>query len=107
MAASTCQGPLVRCPGKKSGCRPWWPQPGSGAQAQAVYLVAGPDHRIGGAEQQGLPDQRGVPGVGGVKADADDASLLPLLADSGIPFGDDGAGQLIQAGRQGSHDIAD
>jgi hypothetical protein len=32
LAASTCHGPLVRCPGKKSGCSPWWPQPGSGAR---------------------------------------------------------------------------
>jgi ADP-ribose pyrophosphatase YjhB (NUDIX family) len=72
------------------------------ARAQAVNHAAGPDHRIRRAEQRGLPDQRGIPGVGGVKAHADDT--VPLLA-CGIPLGDDGAGQPIQAGRQNSHDI--
>jgi hypothetical protein len=75
------------------------------AQVQPVNPASGPDHHIRRAEQHGLPDQRGVPGVGGVKAHPDDAGLLPLPASGGIGFGDDGAGQLIQASRQGSHDI--
>jgi hypothetical protein len=49
------------------------------------------------------PKPLDVYGVGGVKAHAD--HTVPLLA-GGIPFGDDGAGQLIQAGRQNSHDTS-
>jgi hypothetical protein len=94
------------CPGKKSGCRPWWPHPGSGARRLSPSTRhPGPITVFAALKSRGLPDQRGVPRVGGVKAHPDDTGLLPLLASGSISLGDDGAGQFIQAGRQGSHDI--
>jgi hypothetical protein len=50
-----------------------------------------------------MTDERGVPGIGGVEADAHDTSLFPLLAGGSVPLADDGAGEPVQAARERVH----
>jgi hypothetical protein len=52
MAASTCHGPLVLCPGKKVRVQALVAAPRQRrAQAQPVDPASGPDHRIRRAEE--------------------------------------------------------
>jgi len=105
MAASTCQGPLVLCPGKKSGCRPWWPQPGSGARRLSpVTWQPGPITAPAALNSRGCWTQGAYPGSAGWRPDADDTGLLRLLA-WGVPSANGAVGEVIQVACQGVHGI--
>ena len=82
IAARICQGPLVLCPGKKSGCRPWWPQPGSGARRLSpVTWQPGPITALAALNSRGCPTQGAHPGS------ARSSRMLTTPASSGCSPG--------------------
>ena len=98
MANSVCHRPAVRrC--SKSGCSPWWPQPGRGAHAQRGQMPIRPEHRCRGLSQQPMVAARRECRIGQFQLRVHHPRLGDVRGRVSSPGGDGLADQLRQAAR--------